>query len=1273
MSTFNIKQLEDHARDVDPDLRYMALEDFRKQLDNPKIQVRNVSSFIPILFKLLNDSTTEVQNQAVRSFAPLVRHISDEDTLNVVIQLYEAVLKSANGSKFSTSVPNLALRSVFTHSHSRFSKSLSRSIVDALLPRLLASTTPATIDNIEITIDLIKTLGFVLSPPELAGLISSLIKFAYRESGIISKRSIVAVDYAFDYISSMTQEDSSKQIQFYDKVVNDVMAGRHLASNNDASKNTQFTLLRVILSKARQSKHEVLSEASSQIIFSQICADLKLEDMSEVDPEDLDIDVLVQENLAREESLITFASLVGCVPYDLFLQKFASTAVSAITAFITYDPLHYDESDDEDGNDESDIEFSDEEESADLYENTEENDGLASHLRLQSILLLKHIVDNFSVSLPLFFQEGVLELVIKAISDRSDIVSNEAISASIDILYAIKKATAVRSRANSDVSMATENGASGTSFGRMFTDLPPLLETQVFDTLLTAKNIPRVSTCISLIESLIDVLLRFLSDKFLLKLLERLYAFNFTLSSNLDFIKLYKKIFTVYSLEEIPQVLFTLIFDDLVSSLKEPKTYHSFISDILAVCNALFKQASDHPEIEALIDSNLYHPIADKINMKEYSSDVRQNLISSLTELIIHVGLSEANLHHAIEIYKESLKYEVTVSSTINGLIAICNHKPQMFNSPELCTLVVEKLNSFLASSDSSLYVNSFVLLDAIFVNTHFQGEREDLKSLSDNIFDLLRETQDTNLINRAVRILGHTLNFFTPDGAYFQKLVTQVINVKWMDEDDVDLKSFEYLIKQISSKSSLSGSELYDIGLRHLNLKNFLSAKVMAIITLDSHLDDMVKQSENELVAYSQDSSVKIPIDRIVYDIQYLGCVASETSLSKVTFEDFFTIVSTSPNEHLNLAAARAMGLSIRKSMDLYLPILLDHYRSADQRDDNKEALVLVAIKQVMRGEIDQNKQASLAQIWESVLEVIKGKTGELEHKDVAELKLAGSILAKICLRDRSHEYENKLMSVLWTESASKTQNDFIIYTAVVIIKELINNPEDGSFNLQLVEGALRYLEKPNLEIKQAIVSTLLTGIHNKCLADRVFLDEVILPRIYDELSAKEEFKKVIPMGPYKYVVDEGLEVRKLSYELINTIINIDNDRVKENHKSVNQVRMFEVLVAKGLFDSENDIVNMTVINLRQLIENDENVLRGISNQQEMIEALGKIMNKKMRAKASTQEIESHEDTLRAVIRLLKIMNAIYSHGNAVTVEWNAYYHEIRNKHHLLFSAVEI
>ncbi|PVH17318.1 uncharacterized protein CXQ87_000202 [Candidozyma duobushaemuli] len=1247
MSTFNIRQLEDSARDVDPDLRYMALEDFAKHLNNPKVQARNVSSFIPLLITLLNDSATEVQNQAVKSFAPLVRHIDDQEVLSVVNMLYDAVLKSSNTSKFSTSVPNLALRSIFNNSGSRFGKALARNVIDSLFPRLFATDTPVTIDSIEIIIDLIKALGGNLSANELSGMILSLVRFAYSESGIISKRAIVAVDYALDHVHSVTQEQTVRQLQFFDKVVNDIHLTYTATNKGVTAKNTQFTLLQVVLAKANKAKRDVFSEVSASIIFSEISTSLKLDSLARsLNAEDLDVDVLVSENSVREDALITLSSLINCITYETFLHAYAHPVVEIVKAFIAYDPLRYDNSDDDIEDDESEIDFSDDEESIEV-ETAEDNDGLASKLRLQTIVLIKQMTQAYPGILGIIYGENLVEPLIVAIGDKNDTVSNEAIFATITVLKATHAAATVRSRPNSDISMMTESGNSGTPSSQMTTRLPPLLEDYVFNCLLTTKNIARVSTSNALIESMVRVLAVFLSPSFLENLSNKFEEFKLTLKTNPDLIKLYKVILKTYTIEDIPPSF-------LDSSLMISLTYYSFISDILTVCNVFYPKVAGNQEYVALVNNTLFTPIAEKINVKQYSSDVRQHSLNSLTELIVNLDVSENNLSHAIDIYKESMNYEVTVNFTIENLITICQRRPQVFDNRDLCNLVVAKLNSYLSSSDSSLYVNSLILLDAIFVNTLFKGEKGDLQTLTQNVFHLLSETNDPNLINRAICILGHALNYIPADGDFFKKLINQVINIKWIDEDDVELSSLEYLINQVTKKSSLSGQELYDIGLQNLVLRNFLSAKVLAIITLDCDLNDRVS---TELDSFSDKTVSSSSFDKIVFDIQYLGCIGEAVALTGVTFDDFFSLMISDNNDILCLAAARAVGLCIKRDVETYLPVLLKYYHSSSQNSEQKGSLVLVAIKQLMKGNMSHEKQNLLSHIWHNV----------------SELKLAGEVLAKICEFTKSDEYQNKLFDVLESGALENSQIEHAIYTVVVITKQLINDSESQDLNVQLVEEILRYLSKPNLELKQAIVSTLLTGIHNKSLLIPDFLNNIILPSIYEELDAKEEFKKVIPMGPYKYVVDEGLEVRKLCYELINAIINIDNERLMDKEGGVNQTKMFEVLSVKGLNDTENSIVIMAIQNLLQIVSNDENVLHAITNQQEMISALTKVINKKLRSKASTQEAESQEESLRMAIKLSKVINNVLIHSNSTSGEWSSYFHELRNKHHLLFNAVEL
>lgn len=1271
MSTFNIRQLEDRARDVDPDLRYMALEDFQKNINDPKVQVRNVSSFIPILFDLLSDTTTEVQNQAVKSFPPLVRHIEDAEVLEVISKLYEAATQASNSSKFTTSVPNLALRSIFNNSHSRFGRLLARDTVDFLLPQLFAGESIATIDNIEILIDLIKNLGSTLTAPELSSMITTLVNGAYRESGIISKRSIMAVDCVLEYVPQAIS-GVSEHVQFYDKVFSDI-SEKYSQAKGDNTENVSLNLYQVVLAHVKKSRENVLSETSTRNIFKFIEANINLASISEaVDVEELDIDVLVAENLVREDALITLSSLVACIPYDDFVVNYAAPVVTIIGEVIVYDPLFDENPESYSDDDGSEVNFSDDEEEIEQFDDGGDNDGLAAKLRLRAVFLLKNLILNFPQFLSALYDENLAALLIKAISDRSDLVSSEAIATSVLLVNkTCESDKTLRLRANSDVSMTTEGIRGRTPYAQLCDRHSQELEDQIFEHILTAKHIGRFYNTKILLESIIMGLNTSLSDTFLATLYERLVEFKLTLKVYPDLIRLYKVILSSYDLESIPAPLLSYIQSDLIPSLNDLTTYHSIIGEVLSVSRLLFKLLSGNAQYEKDLNENFFASFATKINLKQLTSDVRQNLLATLTCFVVNIDVSPENLEQAIDIFQESLNYEVTVNFTIENLITVCNRKPQLFSSQQLCNVIVEKLNSYLGSSDASLYSSSLVLLDAIFEKTNYLGNAEDLSLLSNNIFDLIQHTSDFSLLNKGLRILGHSLNFIPAEGPYFENLITKIINPKLADVDDVDLSSIEYLVTQLTKLKAVSGEELFAIGISNLVLKNFISAKILSLITLQSDLLEKIEQSENELILFAHDGSLAVPVEKIIFDIHFLGCVASDGSSTKVTFEDFFSILNSDSNEQLCLAAARAMGLYITRDLEKYLPTIVDCYRKSSQDDRKKGNLILVAIKQVLREDVVKEKSGSFDYVWNSIIEVISSKPGGLNHSDVAELRLAGVILSKIAELDSSDECQSKILRLL-DQEPNESCNESVVYVVVVIIKQLISSTHDD-FDNDMIVKMLKFLPILNLELKQAIVSTLLTGIYNKSVTISSILNEEILPKIYDELTAKEEFKKVIPMGPYKYVVDEGLEVRKLSYELISAIISVDTDKIENNDSYVNKTQMFEVLLVRGLKDSESDIVNLTVLNLLQLIQNDETILTKITNQAELIASLTKVINKKLRSKASTQELESYENTLRSAIKLSKVIDRALASSNSLSSDWSKYYHELKNKHHLLFSAVEL
>lgn len=1271
MSTFNARLLEDRARDVDPDLRYMALEDFQKHLNNPKAQnLRNLSFFVPLLFQLLGDSATEVQNQAVKSFAPLIRHSSDKDAAQIVFQLYEQVEKTANDSKFSTSVPTLALRSVFSESYARFSTQLSRNVFDVLLPRIFVTGNRMNIDKIEIFIDMVKALGAVLTLSEILSIVASLIAGAFVEKGIIGKRSIIAVDTCLGYVSAASNDLVIAQTQFYDKTVLDIVAWAKKSSLAQSSTDVFFTLLQVLL--AQDSAKKTVSSEAINVIFGEIVRALTLDLLdTTLNSEDLDIDVLVQQNLLRENALITLASLVPCFDIDSFLQTYASSVFNIIEKFMVYDPLLYQDSENEsDSDNDSEFDFSDDDE-IEQFENTGEDDALAAKLRLLALVVVKKLLHNIPSILPVFLNESTPEILIKNIGDRSDLVSNEAITTLVTLIrLSSSSKRKTRSRSNSDVSMATES-ADSSPFAIMVRDYLDLIDEKIFSSLFTTKNIPRFSNTKVLLESLILGFSDELAEDFLVRVTDALLVFKLSLKTFPEIVKTYKVLLSQYDFNRLPLNLVDYIAEDLSESLLAASSYHGVVADILLVCGLLYEKVPHNTKYTTLMNTRFFPAIGQNLRKREYSSDIRQLLLDSLAELIIHIDLTPENRTESILIFQESLNYEVTVNFTLETMVKVCEQKPEIFGSVDLCQTSLEKLTVYLSSSDSSLYVCALTLLNTIFEKTSFEGPTKNIETLKDVLFGLMKISLDLNLIGKSFVLLGHILERIPADESFIRLLITLVINTKFADVDDINMNPLEYLTTQIAKHNLVGSERLFEIGMESLILKNFISAKIMALICTSCQMSAKVNEIEQELFSYIQAPQGKMDQGRVVFDIHFLGCMSTVGELQNFTFQEFFEIPKRESNDHICWAAARAVGLCVVRNLETHLSVLLDCYQTASSVSDPNRILYLVALKQLLKERSWGDGIGALRGIWDNLIDTISKKTGQLSHKEVLELKLAGDILSSITDIDSDGNYQQKIVSII-NGCDTETTDEHIIYTVVVIMKQLVGN-SNGDFEVQIIEKIMNYLAINNLELKLAIVSTLLTGIYNKSVAFGDILNTVILPAIYEELTAKEEFKKIIPMGPYKYVVDEGLEVRKLSYELISAIINLNSSKVQEVPFSVDEVKVFEVLLEKGLKDQENDIINLTVYNLMQILQKNDGVLGKIGNQQELIASLLKIMNRKLRNKASTQETESYEDTLRSVIKLSKFMNGIFVRNNALSSEWGAFYQDLQNKHHLLFSAVNL
>ncbi|CQB89738.1 TATA-binding protein interacting (TIP20) [Chlamydia trachomatis] len=204
---------------------------------------------------------------------------------------------------------------------------------------------------------------------------------------------------------------------------------------------------------------------------------------------------------------------------------------------------------------------------------------------------------------------------------------------------------------------------------------------------------------------------------------------------------------------------------------------------------------------------------------------------------------------------------------------------------------------------------------------------------------------------------------------------------------------------------------------------------------------------------------------------------------------------------------------------------------------------------------------------------------------------------------------------------------------------------------------------------------------MHSKPDTILPILDLIILPKIFDQLQAEDSFKKIITMGPYKYVLDEGLEIRKLCYEFIYSVISLENAVIKKYN--INLEKIASKIIEVGLIDTQTDITVLACINLTNYIELHKDsavelITRDGGNAfTTMINNLKKQLSKKLSAKASTQDSESHQERIKSIIKLSKKFASVVEAAESIELAaairvWNEYNNDLKTNFTIYYNSTD-
>jgi len=309
------------------------------------------------------------------------------------------------------------------------------------------------------------------------------------------------------------------------------------------------------------------------------------------------------------------------------------------------------------------------------------------------------------------------------------------------------------------------------------------------------------------------------------------------------------------------------------------------------------------------------------------------------------------------------------------------------------------------------------------------------------------------------------------------------------------------------------------------------------------------------------------------------------------------------------------------------FLPFLLEEINANPKR----QYLLLHALKEVINSESgadgrqpDESFLSGVGQIWKVLV----------AHCDCNEegiRSIVAECMGRLCLVDPGNFLPDLLRCAQHesprVRSTAVTAVRFIIADHPLPVDELLR-PRMGDF--------LATVKDDDLAVRRVAIVTLNSAAHNKpklikdCLAE-------LLPALYAETSVKEELVHEVEMGPFKHVVDDGLDLRKAAFECMYTLAEQCMDRID----------VFEYMchVENGLKD-QHDIKLLTFLMLIRL--SNKCPTQMVQKLDRFCELIKPQLLLRPKQNAVKQENEKQDELKRSAVRAVMTLRRIPAHDRS-------------------------
>ncbi|KAK0720538.1 armadillo-type protein [Lasiosphaeris hirsuta] len=1262
-----VNQLLQKVTDSDPDFRFMALSDLLTVLNIGKhdflhhdynTSARTVDSVV----RALDDQNGEVQNQAIKCLGPLVKKLS----ISLIVPMMEKLSSLKLKNSVDNSVPSMAMRAVVEALPRPVSGlAPSREVVEAynsisrvLIPRFLGQSVSAgnmipglfesdkdlTADSVDVLIEVVRCFGPMLQHVEIEALHDAVVTLLEQDKGnsVVKKRAVVAVSMLAHYLSE-------------DLLVAFIKRTVAVLSHPRLTVVTRRLYITILGSMARSIPYRFGQHLPELVpfILSALGKDeleSQLEQISEGGESGIEF------NEVREAALVALEAFLSSCPTQM--RPYTDAAVDASLRYLKFDP-NYAVDDDEEMEDDGDEESEEEDEFEDDGGFDDDDDASWKVRRCAAKALYTIISTRSSGDL---LESGVLygrvaPALVKRFEEREENVRLEILSA---IALLIRKTGEGIIPDFSIDNAQNDSGGGASSFAITLTssnlsgtgltsptlekiptsgpraDLAALTPTIVKSAakLLKGKLIPTKQATINLLDDMISVQRGGLAQYFEQitgPIIDAIKLTGVASSSTSLSAAGGNASATAGTLRIAALRLTSDIAKNHSSAVLQPYLPKIVSGVVSAVHDRFYKisgQAIQTAEevVKAITPprsrltaqkfkgelEKLYDVIVDRTTANDADAEVRQKAIHALGTLLSRTEgsegstlLPEAKRKAALGFLLDRLKNETTrlaAVRAVDNVAALASHGVQ-FESDWIRQVAVE-LGAQLRKANRSLRGSSIMALKHIVLSPATKGTLDDstVQSVVTALIPVITNN-DTQLLGPGLLVIAH-LTLEKPKIVVTTQLIRALCVLLQSTIAGSVLDSLLILVTnigQIGQGKPLMVGLLKDVG---VSGDPSIVGKVIGTLLVASGTSAGVTMDSfvQEIKANSGDQA------RASLALSVLGEAGLRLGTNFPLQPQLFLSQFNKDFDKVSLSAAVALGRAGAGNVSLYLPVILQ----AMKTEGSTQYLLLQSIKEVLQqaalSSTDISKYSTL--IWDQIL----ASSGVDDNKAVC-----AECIGRMVIIDPK-TYMPKLDALL------KNKSPVLRAIAVQALRYTLpdeNEAFDAIIKNYLIDMLKTMLEDPEMEIRRHAMSTLNSASHNKPELILGHLNQLI-PFVMKETVVKQELVREVQMGPFKHIIDDGLEVRKAAYETLYALMETAFSRISI-------IDLYDRIIA-GLSD-DNDIRSLCNLMVSKLVYMDpDETSRRLDT---IAEAFRKTLSHKLKDTAVKQEVEKQDEANRAVLRV--------------------------------------